>query len=499
MAYFKTINDLMNFFKYTSIALAITAVTVALFFDSFEIDLSAPWQQVVGNIHPLLLHLPIGGLSIVVLIEISRNRNWVQADDNLLYFILLFTSLVASASFFTGFALSMQGGYASELLSNHLWSAALYVCFLASCAFLKRGAKKNGGTLFYKLSMIGACVSMAFTGHYGGLMSHGDPLAPFYTEDEPTVTLDLTKPTEELLVFNEVIHPILKGKCYSCHGNGKTKGKLSLNTYEEILKGGKAAGETLIPGDHKKSLMISSLLLPKDDDKHMPPVKKTPLSAGEIDILTWWVANGAKRNVTVAEIQPPSEIITAITELVPEEIRQQREMDRLQKIAEQKKKAKGQRLVLRQEIQGTVPSKLRPMLRFVSPHDASIHFSSVSLQDQFGDSDFATLTGLAQYFTSVDLSHSAISSSTIEALSSCQNLHSLRLADTKINVADVAQLKNLKALETLSLHSTEIDSTALKHLSEISSLRHLYLWSTNVSASDIETFKKNHPQIQVVY
>ncbi|MEZ7957683.1 MAG: hypothetical protein QMC23_03485 [Rubritalea sp.] len=490
----------MKIFEYTSIALALITVILAIFFDRLEIDLSAPWQQVVGNIHPLLLHLPIGGLTIVLLIEVARKKSWIKADESLLYFVLIFTSLVASASFFTGFALSMQGGYPSELLNNHLWSAALYVCFLALCASLKgRQSKKNNSPLFCHLSIGGACVCMAFTGHYGGLMSHGDPLAPFFVKDQPIVTIDTTKPTEELLVFDEVVHPILKGKCYSCHGNGKTKGKLSLSSYDEIIKGGKAVGETLIPGDHKKSLLISSLLHPIDDDKHMPPAKQTQLSKGEIEILTWWVATGANRNDTVAQVQPPREIITAITGLVPKEIREQREMDRLQKIAAQKKKATEHRLVLSKEIQETVPAKLRPMLRFVSPHDASIHFSSVSLQNDFGDSDFAALTGFAKYFTSVDLSHSSISTPTLEALSSFKNLHSLRLADTKINVADLALLKSLQTLETLSLHSTEIDSTALEHLSQISSLRHLYLWSTKVASADIEVFKKNHPQIKVVY
>jgi Leucine-rich repeat (LRR) protein len=272
-----------------------------------------------------------------------------------------------------------------------------------------------------------------------------------------------------------------------------------MDSFEDLIKGGKAAGETLIPGDHLKSLMISSLVLPLNDEKHMPPKKQEQLTNGEIEILTWWVKTGAQRDVTVAEVQPPSEIILAITELVPEEIRQQREIERLEKIAEQKKNAEEKRLVLLQEIEKNVPSKLRPMLRFVSPLDASIHFSSVSLQDQFGDSDFATLTSLAPYFTSLDLSHSSVSSATIKALSSCQNLQKLRLADTKIKADDVAQLKNLPALESLSLHSTQIDASALKYLGEISSLRHLYLWSTNVTASDVEAFRKNHPNIQVVY
>lgn len=490
----------MKLFKYISIALALIALIFAVFSESIAFDVSSAWQQIIGNFHPILLHLPIGGLTIVILLEISRKFNWVEADDKLIYFLLLFTSLVASASFFTGFILSLQGGYNSELLSNHLWSAAFYVCFLALCAFLKdRKSNNNGSPLLFNISVVCALVCMTFTGHYGGLMSHGDPLAPLFAKDEGEITIISDKPTEELLVFNEVVHPILKGKCYACHGDGKAKGDLRMDTFADLIKGGQEAGKTLIPGDHKKSLLISSLMLPLDDDKHMPPKEKTQLTPGEIEILTWWVSNGAKSDMTVAEVQPPSEIITAITELVPEEIRQQREVERLKKIADQKVKAKEERLVLGKEIEETVPSKLRPMLRFVSPLDASIHFSSVSLQDQFSDSDFATLTGFAKYFTSVDLSHSSISTPTIEALSSFQNLHTLRLADTKVKINDIGYLKKLTALETLSLHSTELDSSVLEHLGEISSLRHLYLWSTNIPATDIEVFKNSHPNIRVVY
>ena len=328
-------------------------------------------------------------------------------------------------------------------------------------------------------------------------MSHGDPLAPLFFEAEQVVVI--TKPTEELLVFKEVVHPILKAKCYSCHGNGKTKGDLSLNTYEELLKGGKSAGETLIPGDHKKSLLISSLMHPIDEDKHMPPAKQTQLSAGEISILTWWVSAGAQRDVTVAEAQPPTEIVTAVTELVPEEVRQQREIDRLQKIAQKKQKAKIQRIALNKKIKKNVPGNLQPMLRFVSPYNANIHFSSVSQQGQFSDADFAALKGIDKHFTSVDLSYSSISSTTIKALSACQSIHSLRLANTKISVADVAQLSKLESLSSLSLHSTDINSTALEYLSKMKSLRQLYLWSTKVTPAEIEVFKKSHPEIQVVY
>ena len=71
----------------------------------------------------------------------------------------------------------------------------------------------------------------------------------------------------------------------------------------------------------------------------MPPAKQTQLSAGEISILRWWVSAGAQRDITVADAQAPSEIVIAVTELVPEEVRQRREIERLQKIAHKKEKS----------------------------------------------------------------------------------------------------------------------------------------------------------------
>jgi uncharacterized membrane protein len=486
----------MKVLKYLSAILAIVALLLACVSGRMDLDVSAPWQQVIGNVHPLLLHLPIGGLSFLLLLELSKWLKWIRADDGLLYFILVVSSLFASASFFSGFALAKQGGFPQDLLSKHLWCGAAYVSCLAWCAVLKQ--RSNGsGRVLYSLSLACAVVSMILTGHFGGLMTHGDPLAPLFYEEYEAVNTD--KPTDELLVFNEVVQPILAGKCYSCHGNGKSKGKLSLSTYEDILAGGKSADRTLIPGNPQDSLLIRSLLYPLDDDRHMPPMDQTQLTDGEVRILSWWVSDGAQRELTVAEVEAPVEIVTAITELVPEEVREQREIARLEKVASKKAAAKQQRMVLHDMIEADIPVALRAMLRFVSPHNADVHFSSVSLQGQFGDADFATLEGLAPHLTSVDLSHSSISSATIEALSACEKIHSLRLAGTSVGTADVARLSHLGSLRTLSLHSTEVDSAVLPHLAKMKSLRQLYLWSTKVPSAEIEAFREAHPEIQVVY
>jgi len=487
-----------NILKFCNLVLALLALTLACVFSRLEMDTSNSLLQVIGNLHPLVLHLPIGGLTFFIILDIVRKMQWAQLDRAALLVILLFTSLFANVSFFTGFLLSTQGGFAEDLLSDHLWCAAFYVVFLALCPFFTTGAAPSlKRTCILYFHVVAALISMVLTGHYGALMTHGNPLAPFLTEAEfKPVIID--KPIGERLAFKEVVHPILQAKCYACHGNGKTKGKLSLDSYEALLKGGKS-GDTLIPGDIRKSLLISSIMLPIDHDEHMPPAKKVQLSEGEVNILKWWVSSGAVRDQTVGDIQAPPNILTAIEELVPEEIRQQREIDQLQKIVEQKQLAKQKKIALNEEIHSSVPSKLRPLLRFVSPHNASIHFSSVSLQHEFKDEDFAALSPFLPYFTSVDLSHSSISSPTVTALSSCHNLHSLRLSDTSVTSDDVARLSKLSKLQSLSLHSTSIDALALEHLGSIKSLRKLYLWNNEIAAADIEQFKSAHPNINVVH
>lgn len=487
----------IHILKYLNITFALLALLFACFYSRWDLSFTAPLLQVVGNLHPLFLHLPIGGFTFLILLKITNKLGLANVDKSVLVIILLFTSLFANASFFTGFILASQGGYPSDLLNDHLWSAAAYVCFLAIAGFLlssKKQALKI--SVSYYLFLMVSGVSMVLTGHFGGLMSHGDPLAPLLDEVKPVV---IDKPTEERLVFDEVVKPILQAKCYDCHGNGKAKGKLTMNTIEEILKGGESDEKTLIPGDHKKSLLISSLMLPLDHDEHMPPAKKTQLTEGEIKILTWWVTQGAPSEKTVAEVAPSAQLIKAIEELVPEDIRQKREIDRLQKMTAQKQKSKEQRAVLNEKIEASIPSELRPMIRFISPRTTDIHFSSVSLQSEFTDDDFNSLRELSPHFTSLDLSHSSITSTTVKSLTSCHNLHSLRIANTSITSTDLEEIGKLQELKTLSLHTTDIDSSALTHLSSLKKLTKLYLWNTKISPEDIATFKKNNPNVNVVH
>jgi len=88
--------------------------------------------------------------------------------------------------------------------------------------------------------------------------------------------------------FEKQVRPLLVEHCYRCHGNGKTKGGLSLTSRPSILKGG-ASGPAIKPGDPSGSLLIQAVRY--EGETRMPPKKKLPDHA--IAILTAWVQRGA--------------------------------------------------------------------------------------------------------------------------------------------------------------------------------------------------------------
>ena len=97
------------------------------------------------------------------------------------------------------------------------------------------------------------------------------------------------------------IKPVLKARCFECHGGLKQKMGLRLDTAANILKGGKAK-KVVIPGDPAGSLLLEKITA-KNHEERMPP-EGAPLTAGQIESIRQWIAAGAKAPAT--EIPQPS-------------------------------------------------------------------------------------------------------------------------------------------------------------------------------------------------
>ncbi|HKB42359.1 MAG TPA: DUF1549 domain-containing protein [Gemmataceae bacterium] len=98
--------------------------------------------------------------------------------------------------------------------------------------------------------------------------------------------------------FEKDVLPILQANCFKCHGAGKSRGGLRLNSRDTILKGGDT-GPAVSLDKPAESLLLRAIHY--KSDLQMPPAGKLPQK--DIETLTRWVREGLPwtPGTTVAE------------------------------------------------------------------------------------------------------------------------------------------------------------------------------------------------------
>jgi WD40 repeat protein len=91
--------------------------------------------------------------------------------------------------------------------------------------------------------------------------------------------------------YSKDIAPLLTKYCGGCHNDTDREGKLSMASYEALLKGG-AKGGVLTPGQADLSRMIR--MLTGQAEPKMPPEGEEAPKPADIDLLKAWINAGAK-------------------------------------------------------------------------------------------------------------------------------------------------------------------------------------------------------------
>ncbi|QEF99300.1 Planctomycete cytochrome C [Stieleria maiorica] len=88
--------------------------------------------------------------------------------------------------------------------------------------------------------------------------------------------------------FNRDVRPIFNQHCVACHGGVKQAGGLSFVYSDSVL-------DLIDPGSWEDSYLLERVLLPVDDDEHMPPIEHgRALNEAEIDVLKRWIDGGGE-------------------------------------------------------------------------------------------------------------------------------------------------------------------------------------------------------------
>lgn len=91
--------------------------------------------------------------------------------------------------------------------------------------------------------------------------------------------------------FAKNVAPIFTKYCTGCHNDSDREGKLSLESYASLLKGG-AKGGVVTPGQAELSRLVR--LVTGQAEPRMPPKGEEAPKPAEIEVLKAWIAAGAK-------------------------------------------------------------------------------------------------------------------------------------------------------------------------------------------------------------
>jgi hypothetical protein len=101
--------------------------------------------------------------------------------------------------------------------------------------------------------------------------------------------VSLARPsTDDAESFEREIRPLLAENCRGCHGAGKQRGGLRVDSLRALTEGG-ASGPAIVPGRPDESLLIEAVR--QRGELRMPPGRT--LRAEQVDALERWIAAGA--------------------------------------------------------------------------------------------------------------------------------------------------------------------------------------------------------------
>jgi len=453
----------------------------------------------LGRFHPLVVHLPIGILIVAAFLEVlsrvaSFKGHYDTAVRTLLY-IGVWTSIMAVIA---GLYLAQGGGYAADQLMWHK-RLGILVVFFASLAYLYKAWPTLSDKLLkrwepglYGTVLCLMLLALIFTGHLGGVMTHGSDYLTRYLPDGLRQVVGLPKKADigrlllgdpsKTTVYTAFIDPILESRCVGCHNSAVQRGGLRLDEPEFILLGGDS-GPSIVAGRSDESELIHRIWLPAISDDRMPPDQSPQLSIAEAELLRWWVDAGASfeellpdaawtpATQTIVDYMGLGEIRTGIFAL------DTAPPDSMDIVA---------------------LSHLGFAVTLLAENEPYLQVRCLNVQTCTDGSGYAEVLGrLSDHIAWLDLGRSQVGDPFMEVVAELPHVTRLYLQQTSVTDAGVSRLQELEYLEYLNLYGTEISDSGLVYLEDLPSLKSLYLWQTQTTDIGIAQLQSVLPELYI--
>jgi uncharacterized membrane protein/Leucine-rich repeat (LRR) protein len=467
------------------------------------------WMSFFGRFHPLLVHLPIGFLMLIALIEVFKMMGKLTISPDLIKFSLLVSALSATFACIAGYFLSLEGGYDNEILDEHKWQG-IWLAVFTWLAWLAKNEwfteKIALNTILYVPALTLATLLMFVAGHHGGNLTHGETYLtentpqPFRAWLEMPDKVDNQQNTEipkianvnEAMVYQEVIYPIFKQKCEQCHNKNKMKSDLRMDGILFFQKGGKN-GVIFKANNVEESEFIKRILLPESDEHHMSPKGKNQISENELTLMKWWVEQGASFDKKISQLTVNEAIKPILATLgggmgaVALTAVKQDKFDLEDKILTQNVS----------ELDAKVAEEIKKtgaLILLLAQNNNYLEINYIN-NSKLTDKEAVVVSKAPEQTIWLKLSNTQITDKTLEEVTKLKNLTRLHLEKTKITDNGLNQLKSLQNLEYLNLIGTSISDTGIQNLVSMKNLKKIYLWQTKVSQAGVDKLKKALPNL----
>lgn len=448
--------------------------------------------EFLGRLHPLILHLPIGlifGLCLIEGLSLIFDRSaraWRVCRRG--YITLLCLSCMAAAA--TGYILSLEGQNEGVILTRHKWLgflvAGLSLVLFVMSASRPFQAKGFGKSVLRLLCVVCLFAAIIVTGHLGGQLTHGPRFLSTHAPPAlqaflgPAAQQDTgadSAPVSSATVYHTLIEPILENHCIFCHGADQQKGQLALHTQEALMAGGRT-GPAVVSGGPGE--LMKRIQLPLQEAGHMPPDGKTQLSVTQISALQWWVSRGASYETALSEDELPQ----ALTALLPQTVA----------VPEQSNAANVDAHFDEALIRTLMDQQIS--IQRIQQDSEQLWISFPAIADQVTDETVKQLSPLSPFIAWLDLSNTRITSESLAWIAKMPVLTELNLGQTRIETQALKALAAHGSIERLNLSGVPLDDTVVDILLDMPNLKRVTLWGSEVSRAGIR--RLTAPRIETI-
>ena len=429
----------------------------------------------LGNLHPLFVHLPIGILLLAFLMELYYRKKPEPKDNGTILFTLGIGAVSALFSILSGWFLGENDAYDEALLFKHRWIAVAFALGAVALFFLKKSNRKQLQKTYLPVFVL-VLILLTFTGHYGGSLTHGEDFLFAEKYEDPII-----ENVDKAMVFSEIVQPILRKKCVSCHNSGKAEGGLLMTSQSEILAGGDSGSPLNSLEKEGAPLMMHRIYLPLVEKEHMPPKGKVQLTSEEIMLLEWWLENNHCFDCLVQDLHYDGKLESVLASLEKDTSSQAQIAEKVDDVPLDFIASLTQNNISAQLI-----SEEMPLL--------SVNFLQ---RKDLTEQDFELLKGYKDNVVEINLGYTNLNDELAKQLKPFKNLIKLQLQHTEISNEGTRMLKGFKFLETLNLFGTNLDDAALARISNLDHLKKLYVWQTQMTQKGLSNFQEGHTTVEI--